>query len=760
MRIGLGSILFIALSSHADGGFRMSEGDAPRGPQQQASSWASGIKQGFGTSYEAYDPRGGYSDASPTAPLSRTWFTIAEGTVSEIYWPRIDQPQVRDSQFLIVDENGRLLQERTDLTHDVRWLRPGVPVFVTTSRDHDNRFSITRTVFTDPSSNTVLIQVHVERNVDGLRFYYLHNPSAENSPLADSASAVAGPDGGLYAWEGNAAQAVLFSIPLLRASAGFEAASDGFQDLAADGAMDFTFARALNGNVALTGWLDLPTARGTSDFVVAIGFGNTVERARAVAQQSLATSERARTDYILGWEDYQSHRRDLGAQSTDGGALYRASLALMKSSEDKTSPGAFIASPSVPWGLHREDASPPFGNEGPTGGYHLVWPRDLYQIATSLLEAGDGASARAALGFLARIQYTGRDRDWSYGHRNFRREGGFPQNVWVDGHAYWDGFQMDQTSYPVLLAYRLWRAHEIDLADFIPLVRRAGDFIQRVGPWTSQERWEENCGVSPSTLAAEIAALWTAGEMSAAVGDQTRAESFVATADHWSGRQGDNVEAWTFTTSGALGNGRYYERIEAASDADQTWNPNDNATFLIKNEGGQVVREKDVVDAGFLELARLGVRRANDPHLVDSLPEVDNNIRVDTPRGPGFFRYLGDRYGRDEANGQHTAGMLWPLLTGERGHYEFARALENGSNGDAVIASYITWMERFSSPWLTLPEQVWDAGSRMGASTGAATPLGWAHAEYVKLLASRAEGRVVDQIPSVMERTRFLSTLR
>ncbi len=159
-------------------------------------------------------------------------------------------------------------------------------------------------------------------------------------------------------------------------------------------------------------------------------------------------------------------------------------------------------------------------------------------------------------------------------------------------------------------------------------------------------------------------------------------------------------------------------------------------------------KEKSITDAGFLELVRFGVRKALSYPIQESIPEIDQTIRVDMAGiGAGFRRYLGDRYNYDEFTHQQSAGMPWPLLTGERAHYELAKAVEEGLSPfeiDARVNPYIRMLEMVSTPTQMLPEQVWDSGLGMGKPTGAATPLGWAHAEYIKLLRSRSDRMVFD----------------
>jgi glucoamylase len=734
--------------------------EAPHPQEAKPSLWSSGVKQAFGTAYEAYDPDNAYSERSPTAPLSKTWFTIAQGILTETYWPSIDNPQIRDSQILVTDGSTFLYEERKDSETTIEWVKSGVPAFKIRNRDPQHRFEIERVIFTDPDRDVVVQKIRISRYVEGLHFYLLHNPSVANTPLGNSALASdgrEGPGAGLFAWQGDQAQAVLFSIPLKAVSAGFALENDGWSDLDRNKKLTKTYSRANFGDVVLTAELDVPASPGASDLDIVIGFGRSIDSAYQVADASLsAGTARLEKKYVSQWQAYQGSIRDLGGVANDGGKLFRGSIAVMKSAEDKTAPGAFVASPAVPWGLHSLDWNSemkPGGrcaNNRPTVGYHLVWPRDLYQMATSFMAVDDPRSAIASLNFLKSIQYTSEDGEWHYSNLRHRaKDGSFPQNVWTSGETCWSGLQMDEVAMPVILAYRLWKEGHVEAAKYWDMVRRAADFVQAFGPWSPMERWEETQGISPSTVGAQITALWAAAELADAAKDTDRAKLYRATADSWSSKPGDNIDAWTYTTTGGHGNGKYYVRIEAARSTDQVWDPNDDAKFWLPNHGGEW-REKDVVDGGFLELVRFGIRPALDRHIRDSVVVYDQTIRTDVGgKYPGFNRYLGDRYNYNENTGEEVPGALWPFLSGERGHYELQKALEQGkstSDIDAAMSPYIVAMEAFATPSLMLPEQVYATGPQAGGPTGAATPLGWTHGEYVKLLRSRSDRQIFDRL--------------
>jgi glucoamylase len=517
--------------------------------------------------------------------------------------------------------------------------------------------------------------------------------------------------------------------------------------------MTWAYETATRGNVVLTAWLDLPdnAGRDSQEFDLALGFGADPTTAYTQAKQSLAAGANTLlAKYTSQWDAYQASVRPLDRGSSDGRALFRSSVALIKSMEDKTYEGAFVASPTIPWGDHLSDNS----SGTPTvGGYHLVWPRDLYQMATAFLALDDLRSAVASLNYLRSRQLTANDGAWGFGSRQTSRDGSFYQNSYVSGAHYWTGLQMDESAMPVVLAYRLWQRGAIALPDYWPMVGHAADFIQRFGPWTAQERWEENFGASPSTIAAEISALVVAAEMADASGDHARGTLYRQTAQAWANKPGDNIDTWACTTTGSHGNGHYYVRIAGAGGFDETWDPNSENRFFIANGGGQW-REKDVVDGGFLELVRFGVRSPLSQAVLDSMVAVDQTIRTDIPGvGPGFNRYTGDMYNYDGVSGQQTAGMLWPILTGERGHYELTKALDSRRGPqqvDAAVAPFVYAIEHMATRQEMIPEQVWKAGPGIGLSTGSATPLGWAHGEYIKLLRSRLDQSPFDRLPIVV----------
>ena len=442
--------------------------------------------------------------------------------------------------------------------------------------------------------------------------------------------------------------------------------------------------------------------------------------------------EARRKRFIAQWERGYRGLLPLEAHSGDGGRLYRSSYGLLMAHEDKTFAGAFIASMSIPWGEAR-------GSED-VGGYHLVWTRDMVNTVTGLLAAGNAQTPLRALVYLAVSQ---------------QPDGGFPQNFWLNGEAHWRGIQLDQVAFPILLAWRMKREGALGDFDPYPMVMRAAAYLLEHGPATQQERWEEASGYSPSTLAAHIAALICAADFARERGERRAAQYLEQIADFLEA----HIEAWTVTTEGTLHPHvrRHYIRIlpTDVTESCPCEDPDCGVLALANRPPGSQWQfpAKDIVDAGFLELVRYGIRRPDDPIVIDSLQVIDSVLRVDTPFGPSWRRYNHDGYGQRADGGAYLGwgrGRAWPLLTGERAHYELA------AGGD--VGDYIRTLEAFATGTGLLPEQVWDEPDRpeqglaFGRPTGAAMPLMWAHAEYCKLLRSVHDGGVFDRISVVADR--------
>lgn len=753
-----------------------------------APNWSTAAKTGAGASYEAYVD-GQYRDGGPTGAVSKVWFSIADGVLTETMYGLIHEAQIKALRFAVVTPQGLALEgpdttELTEYLHTDAEGRPLSPAYRVTTRDKNGRFEIQKQIFTDPDRNALVLRVTIKSLTGQATPYLLLEPHIANTGINDRGVVTRQ---AFHAWEGDTHLVLKPSQPFTAASVGFVGVSDGLTDLK-DGKMDWTYASTgdESGNTMMTG--ALPTLRRgqslTRDFV--IGFGESEAAARAAADGSFATG----LDEVLarfngegdrvGWEDYIASLTELprlAAQSTDGGKLAYASALMLKVQEDRTHAGALIASLSNPWG-DTVDASKS------STGYKAVWPRDFYQVAMALAAMGDKETPLAAFNYLPKVQ-VGLNTPGNTGVG-----GWFLQKTHVDGELEWVAVQLDQTAMPIMLGYRLWKMGWLSDAQmtqhYNAMLKPAADFLVdggKVGllwndaeikpPFTQQERWEEQQGYSPSSTAAVVAGLTVAAEMARAAGDAAGAARYQATADDYASK----IEATMFTTNGDFGNGRYYIRIT------QNANPNDKGPMGIAN--GQVAAPEDrIIDGGFLELVRYGVRRADDPHVLSTLPVYDDQsldplyrVRYDFgPEGdktPGWRRYGVDGYGEDWQTGANYGvggemspgqrGRVWPFFTGERGHYELARASVNGTPSAADIAAirqtYVRGMERFANDGLMLAEQVWDGVGnptqrdyKLGQNTDSATPLAWTHAEYLKLLRSLADGKVWDNYEPVQSR--------
>jgi glucoamylase len=367
------------------------------------------------------------------------------------------------------------------------------------------------------------------------------------------------------------------------------------------------------------------------------------------------------------------------------------------------------------------------GLENPSGAYHLVWSRDLYQIATALLAAGDRGGAKRSLQYLL--------------ERQQKPDGSFPQNSTVDGAEHWTNVQLDEVAFPLVLAWQLGGGWSEQL-------KKAADYVVANGPVTVQERWENQGGYSPATIAAEIAGLVCAADLARRNGDEASARRYEQTADAWQ-RQ---VEDWTVTRTGPYSPKPYYLRIT------KDGKPDNGTTYSIGDGGPSAIDQRRVVDTSFLELVRLGVKRADDPNILSSLPVVDERLGVDTPNGRYWHRFDHDGYGETRDGGPwdisepdtfRTIGRAWPLFAGERGEYELAAGRPGAAGRLASIAGS-------ANAGVMMPEQVWDEnppsgqpGFPRGEGTFSATPLAWTHAQFVRLAWSIDAGRPVER-PSIV----------
>lgn len=685
--------------------------------------WTSSAKSGVGTALN---------------PASRVWFTLSHGIFNEIYFPRLDRACVRDMGLIVTDGRDFFSEEKRHCQHEVAYLAPAVPAYKLTNTDENGRYTLTKEIVADPQRDVVWQRTQFAPTLGELSDYHLYvllsphlgNRGAENTAWIGDYKGIPM----LFAQRNGQALALASTAPWLKRSAGFVGTSDGWQDLSQHKQLTWAYDRAEDGNVALTGEIDLAASNGRFD--LALGFGQTPDEAGHRARAALLDGfDVARQAVIAAWQAWQNSLPGLGESLAGEKGLYRISTAVMRVHAGKGFPGGCIASLSIPWGFDKGDDD--------LGGYHLVWPRDLVETAGGFLAAGALDDARRILEFLQITQ---------------EADGHWPQNMWLDGAPYWAGLQMDETAFPILLvdiALRVGAIADPDRARYWPMVRRAAQFLVQNGPVSQQDRWEEDPGYSPFTLAVEIAALLAAADLAEAQDEASTAEFLRQTADSWNAQ----IEHWTYVTGTDLarqvGVDGYYVRIAPPETADAA-SPIDG--FVpIKNRppGESEAPAKEIISPDALALVRFGLRTANDPRIVNTVKVIDALLKTDTPAGPIWHRYNDDGYGEHENGDSFDGtgiGRAWPLLTGERGHYELAAGRPQAAQEllDALTA--------FANEGGFLPEQIWDADDIpdkelfFGCPAGSAMPLVWAHAEYVKLCRSLADGAVFDRPPQPVER--------
>ncbi len=700
----------------------MSDQQAPGAPGIPAR-WSSSAKSGVGTALNA---------------ASRIWFTLSHGVFNEIYYPRLDQACTRDLGLIVTNGVDFFSEEKRQADHKVDFLADGVPAFRLVNACQDGRYRIEKEIISDPRRDAVLQYTRfiplqgelMDYHVYALLAPHLENQGNHNDAWIEEYNGVPM----LFAEHNGTALAMACSNGWLKRSVGYVGTSDGWQDLNQHKLMEWQYAEARNGNVALTGEVDLATAQG--EFTLVVGFGQNPAEAgfRALASLQDGFTE-ARKLYIKEWQAWQKRLPEMDGVEKSGKDLFRTSMSVLEIHEAVRFPGGIIASLSIPWGFDKGDDD--------LGGYHLVWPRDLAETAGGLLAAHAHDDVRRVLHYFQVTQDA---------------NGGWPQNMWLDGRSYWSGIQMDETAFPILLvdmARREGMLDETELQRLWPMVRRAAGFLLRNGPVTQEDRWEEDPGYSPFTLAVEISALLAGADLADKLGEKGVAGYLRETADSWN----ENIERWIYVRDTDLakkeGVEGYYVRI-APPDTAEGASPLGGYVPIKNRPPGQSDQPAaNIVSPDALALVRFGLRRADDPRIVNTVKVIDAMLKVDTPNGPSWHRYNEDGYGEKQDGSPFDGtgiGRAWPLLTGERAHYELAA----GNRKEAERLLHV--MESFSNDGNLLPEQVWDQNDIpdkelfFGKPSGSAMPLVWAHAEYVKLRRSLKDGKVFDMPSQTIKR--------
>jgi glucoamylase len=684
-------------------------------------TWAPADKHGFGTSHQL---------------ASKAHFTLRAASLTEVYFPDLDTPSLRGLQFAVTD--GATFLDRETVDDDPRHIEPVAPG-VTASVEpvagslayrqvtETTRWRLTKTWITDPERPTVLAQIRFESLTGGpLQLYVLADPALGNDGDDDRGTSgvnqlVADDDAG---------------ATVIATEAGLEATSSGYRGSASDPWEDLEADRSLSeydavepGNVVQGARVPID-GQGNRSTTLAIGFGQNAAEAAAAAEGSLTAGfAAAETSYNAGWDQYLRSLKAPPA-SVAGDArlrrLYEQSLLVLAASEDKTYRGASIAAPNMAWiwGTLKLEEDRPGGRL--SGPYHLVWPRDLYHVATAQKAAGDDAAAGRLLDYLWSVQ---------------KPDGSFWQNTRVNRTPKWTTEQLDQTALPVVLAWWLGRTGAADWAH----IEEAADYIAANGPRSDQERWENQDGFSPNTIATEIAGLICAADVARKNGEPRKASGYERLADTWQ----EFVESWTATENGPYSPRPYYLRV--TKDA----KPNQGTTYNLGDNFDRPVDQREIVDNSFLGLVLFGVKPWNDQVVRNSLQVGDSTsaypLAVSTPSGTVWHRFTFDGYGEQADGGdwdlffdnpaRQTRGRLWPLLSGERGEYELT------AGNDA--RPFLHTIANTANDGLMLPEQVWDdqppPGETPGRGTRSATPLAWTHGQFVRLAWSIDAGKPIER---------------
>jgi glucoamylase len=682
----------------------------PPGAPGTDPGYASADKQGFGTAH------------SPASPV---WFTLGHGGTTDLYYPNLSTPASRQLQVVVTD-GEHFVQRLSDVPTRTQPLDAKVPTYRQTSTG--DGWEATATYVTDPARASVLVDLEVEsRTGEPLRTYVVHEPTLTKDG-SDDRSRTTG--SALVAWDGSAASALVARPRFAQSSQGYLGTSDGWTDLSRHKRLTALYDHAGPGNIGQVARLPVDGVR-TTGAELTLGYGTDRGAALDAARQSLDAGFDATSSlYSVGWHEYMASL-DPAPQSLSTAhqrEVYWSSLAMLAASEDKHSRGGFVASPSMPWAWRNDPDLAPV-----PGPYHLVWPRDLYQHATALLAAGDEAAANRAWEFLMSVQES---------------DGHMPQNTETTGEPHWTSIQLDETALPIVLAWQLDRTDPRSLE----AVRMAADFLVefrmdgRQSPWTPQDRWENQSGYSPGTIASAIAGLVCAADLLERGGRPQLAESYRQVADRWAA----SVDGWTATTNGPLSDEPYYLRLSKEGDPNvaSPYNPGDNYPTDVD--------QRTQVDPSFLELVRLGIKPADAPTVQNSVAVADRVLAEETPAGTFWHRFTSDGYG-EEADGSdwnlgegRTYGRLWPIFAGERGEYELLAGRPD------LAAQRLADMASTANEGLLLAEQVWDNRAPAqdgdpgpGTPTRSATPLAWTHAQYVRLAISIDAGHPVEQ-PSVV----------
>jgi glucoamylase len=730
---------------------------------------------------------------------SRVWYTVADGVLSDVYYPTTDNTDNKTVQYIVTDGRTFTDLQQRDMSYTVRALdNTGMACQVTaTSTRHGYR--LVTDYITDPARDSVVMYTRYEPLSESARGYHVYvrynalingtggggsqNGGAGNATIDPATTALISYNTGTQSTTPQRD----YQVPVygtLVANRPFEAETSGFAGQPSDGltqldashALTTSYASATDGNVTQTA--EVNTTSG-DQFTLALGYGQTQAQSLRTALASAATPFAVTyARYAAGWRGYDATLRRpptrfpgvSAAQSATMTAQYWTSANVIKATTDKEFPGAVVSSLADPWG--QATAANGAGNGLPNVdvNYRVIFERDFYETFTGFLADGDIATAEQMTRYIfGKVELP---------------DGSFPRDALVNGAVASDNYVLepDEQAFPLIMA---WESGLGKDAALWPKVRAAADFLVAHGPVYGDERWEDQAGYSPSTIATEIAGLVCAARVAQLNGDPERAALYAATADYYQ----RNVVNWTVTTDGPYSGQPYFLRLSKTGD------PNAAVVYNLGN-GSIDADQRTVVDDGFLELARFGELPAGSPLIANSLKVADSVLETNTPSGPGYHRY-GTRY--ESENGANVpitgsadgygdcyapapmhcpqtglpwipaftgTGHVWPLLNGERGEQD----LQTGQL--AAAARQLGTMANFASGTGMIPEQDWEdanvpaspygsdpttasIGFTDGQPAGSAGEITWAEAQYVRLARDIATGTLADQ-PSIV-RDRYVS---
>ncbi|MGH3172183.1 MAG: glycoside hydrolase family 15 protein, partial [Trebonia sp.] len=721
--------------------------------------------------------------SSSNTGSSKVWYTVADGTLSDVYAPTIDNTDVKSLDPIVTGPGFVALQPR-DMTYTVRALDSTGMACQVTAHDAAHHFDVVTSVVTSPSAEAVVLNyqlVPLAGAPSGLRLYLRFNPllnghggGGSSDSGGESATVAASSRGILplsystnsfteavnrsYATPLYAALAA--SQPFASVETGYAgASSDGLSELSASGSLTSSVESggapdASDGNVVQTVQLSAGSE------TVALGFGSSSSAAVGAALSGSSRPFSATyAAYHAGWSLYDASLRQpssFGHMPAASASAYYLSANVIKASMDKTFPGASAASLASPWGQAVPAGVASASGLAPYfGSYREVFPRDAYETFTGFLTDGDLTTARQMVRYwFSSLQLP---------------NGSFPRNGLLNGKAAPDtgGLQLDETADPILAAWQAGLASDRSL--YVSRIRPAADFLVANGPSDGVERWEEQSGFSPSTMADEVAGLVAAAAIASAQHDSVSARLFLATADNFRRL----IMTTAVTGNGPLSSRPYFIRVS------KNGQPDTASSYTLGNGDPSSYDQRAVVDQGFLELTRLGELPASSPLITNSLSVTGAALSAATPSGTGILRYNGDGYGDCEesvfsdcsANGEPWAtsnagtGHPWPVLSGENGEYEVAAA-SSAPAADALASADLAFIMNSASGVGLVPEQVWNypdvpassygsdpatasIGFTDGQADGSAAPLTWAQAQELRLIADMASGRILEQ-PSIV----------